>query len=165
MNTLMNHRLLLEYWQSHRRITRRTIELFPDDQLFSFQPAPPMRSFGDLMLEVLKMFKPNLRGWVTGEWTKDASYNDVNTKDALLKAWDESGDSLNQHWAHISENRLFELEPFYFYGNPSKSHSDSVLYLIDNEIHHRAQGFVYLRMLGLEPPFFWDHASSQNESA
>ena len=30
------------------------------------------------------------------------------------------------------------------------------IYFIDNEIHHRAQGFVYLRALGIEPPFFWD---------
>jgi uncharacterized damage-inducible protein DinB len=29
-------------------------------------------------------------------------------------------------------------------------------YIIDNEIHHRAQGHVYLRSLGLEPPPFWD---------
>ncbi|WP_367868755.1 DinB family protein [Pedobacter sp. WC2423] len=27
---------------------------------------------------------------------------------------------------------------------------------MDNEIHHRGQGYVYLRSLGIEPPFFWD---------
>ncbi|MEX6688230.1 DinB family protein [Danxiaibacter flavus] len=32
----------------------------------------------------------------------------------------------------------------------------SLLYFIDNEIHHRAQGYVYLRSLGIQPPFFWD---------
>ena len=26
------------------------------------------------------------------------------------------------------------------------------LYVIDNEIHHRGQGYVYLRALGIEPP-------------
>ncbi len=26
---------LLEYWQGHRRLTRRVIEAFPDDQLFT----------------------------------------------------------------------------------------------------------------------------------
>jgi uncharacterized damage-inducible protein DinB len=28
--------------------------------------------------------------------------------------------------------------------------------VIDNEVHHRAQGYVYLRALGLEPPHFWE---------
>ncbi|MGB4400232.1 MAG: DinB family protein [Daejeonella sp.] len=26
----------------------------------------------------------------------------------------------------------------------------------DNETHHRAQAYVYLRALGIEPPAFWD---------
>ncbi|HMV91072.1 MAG TPA: DinB family protein, partial [Cyclobacteriaceae bacterium] len=29
-------------------------------------------------------------------------------------------------------------------------------YFVDNEIHHRAQAYVYLRALGIEPPPFWD---------
>jgi uncharacterized damage-inducible protein DinB len=29
---------------------------------------------------------------------------------------------------------------------------DLVLYAIDNEIHHRGRGYVYLRALGIEPP-------------
>jgi uncharacterized damage-inducible protein DinB len=33
---------------------------------------------------------------------------------------------------------------------------DLVLYVIDNEIHHRGQGTVYLRALGIEPPPFYE---------
>ena len=32
------------------------------------------------------------------------------------------------------------------------------LYWIDNEIHHRGQGYVYLRSLGIEPPAFYDRS-------
>jgi uncharacterized damage-inducible protein DinB len=32
---------------------------------------------------------------------------------------------------------------------------ENIFYFIDNEIHHRGQGYVYLRALGIEPPFFW----------
>ena len=38
---------------------------------------------------------------------------------------------------------------------PGTTH-DLILYVIDNEIHHRAQGYVYLRALGIEPPPFYD---------
>ena len=31
-----------------------------------------------------------------------------------------------------------------------------LLYIIDNEIHHRGQGYVYLRALGIEPPPFYE---------
>ena len=33
-----------------------------------------------------------------------------------------------------------------------------ILYVIDNEIHHRGQGYVYLRALGIEPPPFYDRS-------
>jgi uncharacterized damage-inducible protein DinB len=35
---------------------------------------------------------------------------------------------------------------------------DLFFYLIDNEIHHRGQGYVYLRALDIEPPFFPDRS-------
>jgi uncharacterized damage-inducible protein DinB len=31
-----------------------------------------------------------------------------------------------------------------------------LFYIIDNEVHHRGQGYVYLRALGIEPPPFYD---------
>jgi uncharacterized damage-inducible protein DinB len=31
-----------------------------------------------------------------------------------------------------------------------------VMYVIDNEVHHRGQGYVYLRALGIEPPPFYE---------
>jgi uncharacterized damage-inducible protein DinB len=33
---------------------------------------------------------------------------------------------------------------------------DLLLYAIDNEIHHRGQGYVYLRANGVEPPPFYE---------
>jgi uncharacterized damage-inducible protein DinB len=33
---------------------------------------------------------------------------------------------------------------------------DLLLYIVDNEIHHRGQGYVYLRELGIEPPPFYE---------
>jgi uncharacterized damage-inducible protein DinB len=35
---------------------------------------------------------------------------------------------------------------------------DLILYVIDNEIHHRGQGYVYLRALGIDPPPFYDRS-------
>ena len=32
----------------------------------------------------------------------------------------------------------------------------TIMYFHDNEIHNRAQVYVYLRALGIEPPFFYE---------
>ena len=45
---------LLEHWQGHRRLTRRVIEAFPEDQLFRFAIGS-MRPFGDMALEMLSI--------------------------------------------------------------------------------------------------------------
>jgi hypothetical protein len=58
---------LLEHWQGHRRLTRRVIEAFPEDQLFSFSVGS-MRPFGALALEILSMSAPMASGVATGEW-------------------------------------------------------------------------------------------------
>ena len=39
---------------------------------------------------------------------------------------------------------------------PGDSTKSTILCAIDNEIHHRGQGYVYLRALGIEPPAFYD---------
>ena len=56
---------LLAHWQGHRRLTRRVIDAFPDDQLFTFSVGS-MRPFGALALEMLTMAAPMLRGAATG---------------------------------------------------------------------------------------------------
>jgi len=33
---------------------------------------------------------------------------------------------------------------------------DTIQYAINNEIHHRGQGYAYLRALGVEPSPFWE---------
>ena len=35
---------------------------------------------------------------------------------------------------------------------------DLILYAVDNEVHHRGQGYVYLRALSVEPPPFYDRS-------
>ena len=58
---------LLSHWQAHRRLTRRVIDAFPDDKLFTFSVGG-MRTFGELSLEIVTMGAPMLRGLTGGEW-------------------------------------------------------------------------------------------------
>jgi uncharacterized damage-inducible protein DinB len=141
---------LLEHWQGHRRLTRRMIEAFPEDQLFSFSVGG-MRPFGALAMEMISMAEPMVRGIVTGEW--DRSFDrDPRTREEILRLWDVSTERINALWPQIPPERFQEtMTAFGQY--PGRVH-DLLLYVIDNEVHHRGQGYVYLRAMGIEPPPF-----------
>ena len=150
---------LLLHWQGHRNLTRRVIEAFPDDKLFTFSIGG-MRSFGEICHELLAMGVPAAQGIATGEWGK---YGEIEgaplkelpkTKEEVLMMWDWSTPTINEYWSKIRPGRFQETEMVY--GQYEGKVWWHLAYIIDNEIHHRGQGYVYLRALGIEPPFFWE---------
>ena len=143
---------LLTHWQGHRRLTRRVIDAFPDDKLFTFSVGG-MRPFGALALEMITMAVPMVQGALSGDW-QSSSNRDPKPKQDVLRLWDESTRELDALWPQIPPQRFQEtLTAFGQY--PGVLH-DLILYVIDNEIHHRGQGYVYLRALGIEPPPFYE---------
>lgn len=142
---------LLDHWQGHRRLTRRVIEAFPEDQLFSFSVGG-MRPFGALALEIVGMSAPMVRGIVNGDWTW--TRQEARSKPDVLRLWDESTEQINALWPQIPPGRF--QESMTAFGQFPGTGYTLLLYVIDNEIHHRGQGYVYLRALGIEPPPFYD---------
>ncbi|MBD1425333.1 DinB family protein [Sphingobacterium arenae] len=143
----------LKHWLGHRDLTRRTLEKFPEKELFEFSIGG-MRPFSELIMELLSIAEPGLRGTVE---RNDKPYSHklaLNSKAELLARWDADTPKIIELFNQIPEED-FHLEHNLFgeYKYPIYS---NLLYFIDNEIHHRGQGFVYLRALGIEPPFFWE---------
>ena len=145
---------LLDHWQGHRRLTRRLIEVFPEDKIFTYSIGG-MRPFSDMVIEFLGMAAPGVRGMATGvwqpnEWAKPA------TKAALLQRWDEATEEITRYWPQITAARFLETDTAF--GRWQGTIYYFLSYFVDNEIHHRGQGFVYLRSLGIEPPYFYDRS-------
>jgi len=144
---------LLEHWQGHRCLTRRVIEAFPDDQLFTFSVAS-MRSFGEIANELLQMALPMVRGVATDTWEAWGAAEAATSKEEVLRRWDETTAGMDEIWKDIPAPRFHEvITAFGQYTGPT---NELILYGVDNEIHHRGQGYVYLRALGIEPPPFWE---------
>jgi uncharacterized damage-inducible protein DinB len=143
---------LLAHWQGHRTLTRRVIEAFPEDQLFTFTIGG-MRTFGQMAMEMLSMAAPTAKGIATGEWASSFD-REPRPKSGILEEWDRSTDEINEVWSQIPASRFHERMTAF--GQWEGIVHDLVLYVIDNEIHHRGQGYVYLRALGIEPPHFWE---------
>jgi uncharacterized damage-inducible protein DinB len=160
--TVLSPEALLAHWQGHRRLTRRVIEAFPKDQLFTFSLGG-MRPFGEMSLELLSMAEPMVRQIVTGEYGPPA-HRQEEWRDGIkgaddpgariLALWDEGTTEINALWAQITPGRFDETMKAF--GQYEARIGELVFYLIDNEIHHRGQGYVYLRALGIEPPPFWE---------
>lgn len=143
---------LLEHWQGHRRLTRRLIEAFPEDQLFTYSIGG-MRTFGALAMELLTMGTPMVQGVVSGDWNTSWD-REAKPKAEILQEWDQATEDINRLWAQIPiEKFQEEIVAFGQYPGPVYS---LLLYVIDNEIHHRGQGYVYLRALGIDPPPFYE---------
>lgn len=143
---------LLEHWQGHRRLTRRVIEAFPEDQLFTYSVGS-MRPFGVLALELISMAAPMVRGVVTGDWEQSWE-REARPRDEILRLWDEGTEEINALWPQIPPEQF--LETATAFGQYTGLLHDLFLYVIDNEIHHRGQGYVYLRALDIAPPPFYE---------
>lgn len=150
---------MLNAWLGHRRLTRRVIEAFPEDKIFDYNIGG-MRPFADMVKELLDISGPGIKGIATDKWPEATGFSShsakdvADTKTALLQLWDQATEEIRTYWPEISEARF--QENTVVFGMYEGQVFSSILYFIDNEIHHRAQGTVYLRSLGIEPPAFWN---------
>jgi len=149
---------LFAHWQGHRNLTRKTIEAFPENEFFNHSIGG-MRTFAEQVMEIIDLTGPGVEGIVTGKWkTMDelshTTGNYPKTKEGVLTIWDNITAQLNELAPQVTATRLQETEAAF--GMYEDKLYSTLLYFIDNEIHHRAQGFVLLRSIGATPPPFWD---------
>ena len=142
----------LEHWQGHRTLTRRVIDAFPEDKLFSYTSGG-MRPFSALAMEFLGMTTPTLNGVITGKW-EQYSEAKATTKAEILAQWDKATKQIDELFPQIPEARFQEVDTAF--GQWKMPIHALLLYVVDNEIHHRGQGYVYLRELGIDPPPFYE---------
>lgn len=141
---LINADQLLEHWQGHRQLTRKVIEAFPEDKLFTYAIGG-MRPFSEMAMELLDLAGHGVEGLATGHWKKMDELSHVNgdapaTKAGLLESWDAVTVQMNQFWPQLANERFQQIElAFGLYEGPVYS---TILYFIDNEVHHRGQAYV-----------------------
>ena len=150
---------LLEHWQGHRRVTRRVIEAFPEQDLFSYSIGG-MRPFAEMVMEFIGLARPGIIGIATGKWPKvneleyHSKTSQPRTQKEILQLWDDLTKLIDSLWVQIPTKRFQEVDTAF--GEYEGQIYGLIQYWIDNEIHHRGQGYVYLRSLGIEPPAFWE---------
>lgn len=154
--TVVTADALLKHWQGHRGLTRRVIEAFPEKELFEYAIGG-MRPFAVQVIEVAGLTGPGIEGLATGNWGEGLPLHITGkgipqTKERLLGYWDIVTRQMETYWPQIGDF-YSKVKAF---GQYEGTIISTILYFIDNEVHHRSQGYVYLRALGIEPPAFWD---------
>lgn len=156
MTSVWDPAVLLEALESNRRLTLRTVEAFPEEALLAYRPVEPLRPFAEMVKEILDIEAGYVRGIATGEWVLERTCEDVDSKAGLLAACQRVRARTRELWPRITTERLAQVEPDPFWEGPPQRHFDRLFYALENEIHHRGQAYVYLRMLGIEPPLFYE---------
>ncbi|MBS1522660.1 MAG: damage-inducible protein DinB [Bacteroidetes bacterium] len=150
---------ILDHWQGHRRLTRKVIEAFPERELFD-HCIGGMRPFAEMIKEIIGIADAGMQDLFTStetpinELSHHSGKSFTNTKEDILNTWDDVTYKIDCLWPLIPRQRFHETMKAF--GTYEGITSDIIFYWIDNEIHHRAQGYVYLRSLGIQPPAFWD---------
>ncbi|UFH53569.1 DinB family protein [Spirosoma sp. KNUC1025] len=152
--TVLSAQQLLDHWQGHRRLTRKLIEAYPADQFFSYALGG-MRPCSELIAEIMGMSSLGIQGVVSGRWDNFQPLQ-TSTKEQVLAHWDQVTEQINTLWPQIQPSHFQEVDVAF--GQYEGTIYWFILYVIDNEIHHRAQAYVYLRTLGIAPPAFWDRS-------
>lgn len=152
--TFIDASSFLQIWQGNRNLTRKVIEAFPEKELFEFSIGG-MRPFADMCKELLAIAAPGLKEIISGDIKAlQESMPYINTKAALLAAWDEATPLINEYFQQIPAADY--LKPHNLFGQFEFPIMHNLIYFLENEIHHRGEGYVYLRAIGIQPPFFWE---------
>jgi len=154
MKELLTPEALLTNLKDVRTLTRNVIEAFPEKELFEFSVAN-LRPFSQMVEEFLMItnyiFTETLHEKHTPFYTEGQF---PTTKAEVLALWDRATEILDREWKEVGDyTQSLTIYQMTF------SFSQWILYAIENESHHRGQGYTYLRALGIEPPFFWARQS------
>ncbi|HBZ00009.1 MAG TPA: hypothetical protein DEO84_01685 [candidate division Zixibacteria bacterium] len=140
---------IIKYWDNVRRLTLDVLERFPDDKL-SYRPIPTVRTVAEQFEHILaeEIFVRN--GLMLKLWENVPSPNEACTDKGVL------AEMLRRE--HETTSRVLRMLPpdtfGVFHETPyGQMTTEAVIYLtIDEEIHHRGNLYVYLRLLNIVPP-------------
>ena len=145
---------LIEHLQRYRGVTLRTLEMVSDDDL-TWRPNSDQYSLGQHLLHIAQAEDLYSCGLFNGEW----NYDRVRFPDALppkaeiLAFFQEVRDRTLIHLKSVAPEQLGQVVVI-----PGSEHRLSLRswlwFMVEHEMHHKAQAAVYLRLMGRIPPFY-----------
>jgi len=141
-----------------REVTLDTARLFPGGNL-NPKPVPGMRSAGQILAHILDTEIAVAMAIGTGVWRFGQGPHRLSRLETFERWSAATRRRTLEYLANLDDDRLWQ---------PAEAPDGAPLSVFllfqtiaENEIHHRGQLFVYLRLLGLEPPWLYGGPNPQ----
>jgi len=145
----MTKSAIIKYWENVRKLTLKLFEMFPEDT-FDFRPVETVRSVAEQFDHILVVELYTRIGIITGEWNMApfSMERDIGRTNLRNKLYSEHKKTIGM-LRLLPEGRFMRI-----YDTPfGELTGEAIIYeAIDEEIHHRGNLYVYLRILGIKPP-------------
>jgi uncharacterized damage-inducible protein DinB len=144
-----------EHSDRYRAVTLLTLDTAPDDAALDWRPTPEAFTLGQHLVHIAQAEDYYTHGLFDGEWRKElirldrapcgraairAYFDDVRAR------WTAKLDELTEH--DLGSGRDSPDAP------PGITLRWWLWFILEHEIHHKAQAAVYLRLMGLTAPFY-----------
>lgn len=145
---------LLEHLERYRAVTLQVLDMIGDDEL-SWRPSPEQYSLGQQLLHIAQTEDLYGYGLFKADWNYDRARFPVTLPDrqALRRSFADVRAFTKDHLAAVDPVDLGQIVEIP--GSPLRHTLRSWLwFLLEHEIHHKAQISMYLRQMGRTPPFY-----------
>jgi uncharacterized damage-inducible protein DinB len=145
---------LREHLKRFRDVTLQALDFTPDDKL-NWSPGEGLRSFAEQFLHIAQVEDFYSHGFFTGnyDFNRLKLPDEPLTRDSLRKRLSDAQAFTDENLASLDTAKLDEVMQVPNIPVPWNLRS-WLWYLVEHEVHHKAQLAIYLRQIGITPPFF-----------
>jgi uncharacterized damage-inducible protein DinB len=143
-----------EHLERYRRVTLQTLDLVSDEKL-AWRPAAALRSFAEQFLHIAQTEDFYAHGLLMGDWSLERfqAPSHAMTRERLIEQLAGTRAFTLDRLSRVEPEQLGEgmTVPGIPVTWPLRSW---LWYLVEHEVHHKAQLAFHLRQIGVTPPFF-----------
>ena len=145
---------LVEHLERFRAVTLQVLDLVEEDEL-AWRPGPDHYSLGQQLLHIAQAEDFHAHGLFEGDWNYDRVRfpRSIPDRSALREVFARVREFTREHLARVGADDLGRVVNIP--GSPLEHSLRSWLwFMVEHEIHHKAQISVYLRQMGRTAPFY-----------
>ena len=149
---------MLGYFDKVQKVTLKAIKMIPEDKL-DFKPTPEVMSVKELIHHMFACERVNAQGAKKGSITEEDYKKELGREFKILQELVSYAEEVHKEANEIvrsltDEDMKKKVENFFGVEyNPFLCFSDNY----DHHWHHRGQLYVYMRLMGIKPPFLYDY--------
>ena len=162
MSKLDSVKQQLDYVLNHvMKTLDKAIMLIPDDKL-DWKPIDDAMIAADLGIHIYMCSLIYMAGTLKGEFSNNdysiIPFDSKNVKSAseIVEYGEKVKSYIKENLTKLTETDMDKRITYNCWGGVEIGGFESLATILEETIHHRGQLCVYLRMLGIKPPFIYD---------